>query len=295
MRLKIEHRTRYAYSLPVRAASQMLRLTPGSTGSQSIESWQVTAAGNLWPWQDQFGNTCHHHFMATASSELALTASGIVETHAHDGITADLPPYVLPDHVYLRETPYTAPDQALEALAEQHRPAITADPDAGLVALMNAVHTTVRYDTNCTDVSTNAAEALALGRGVCQDHAHVIIALCRLIGIPARYVSGYLCVAGNETPTASHAWAEAKLPGRGWLSLDGANDTVADDRYVRLGVGFDYRSASPVSGVRNGGGEETMAVGVKITMLDQRPGAQPAPPMVRQAGLGAPGPLAADQ
>jgi len=268
MRLAIEHHTRYSYETPVRTANQILRLSPTSNAAQSIETWRIDAEGSLWQWRDQFGNDCHYRYLAETGHDLSLTARGIVVTVPHAGITADGGPGELPQGVYLRSTVYTAPDAALEALAGDHRAAILQTPESGLVALMNAVHAAVRYEVEDTHVTNTAAEALGRGHGVCQDHAHIIIAACRLIGLPARYVSGYLWAGdASEIHTASHAWAEALVPGRGWLSLDGANDVIADDRYVRLSVGLDYTGASPVSGIRIGGGEEKMAVEVSIRPL----------------------------
>ena len=123
----------------------------------------------------------------------------------------------------------------------------------------------VTYIPGETDVDTTAAQALDAGSGVCQDHAHIFAACARLAGLPARYVSGYLCATddGNQQQ-ASHAWAEALLPGLGWVAFDPANATSPHAGYVRVAIGRDYMDTAPVRGLRTGPGEERMAVRVAV-------------------------------
>ena len=113
-----------------------------------------------------------------------------------------------------------------------------------------------------TDVRTAASEVLALGRGVCQDHAHLFLACARALGRPARYVSGYLHAEAEHM--ASHAWTDVWWPGQGWVSIDVTNRQYASERHCRLAVARDYEAASPVRGVRTGGGEESMRVDVLV-------------------------------
>jgi transglutaminase-like putative cysteine protease len=115
-----------------------------------------------------------------------------------------------------------------------------------------------------TTVMTTAAEALAKGSGVCQDHAHVFIAVARLLGLPARYVSGYLWQGGSETASASHAWAEAHVPDFGWLGFDPANNICPTEKYVRVAIGLDYGEAAPVRGIRRGAADEVLTVAVDV-------------------------------
>ena len=132
-------------------------------------------------------------------------------------------------------------------------------------ALMGKISSTVAYQPGFTSVETDADHALAQSKGVCQDHAHLFIACARVLGVPARYVSGYL-LAGqdNDSHLASHAWAEAHVDGLGWVSFDPVNRQSATDSYVRLAIAGDYLGAGPVRGVREGGGSESLAVSVQI-------------------------------
>ena len=128
-----------------------------------------------------------------------------------------------------------------------------------------AVAEAVNYEGGTTNVTTTAAEALAAGKGVCQDQTHLFIAAARHLELPARYVSGYLADStGNDSHLASHAWAEMLVDGLGWVSFDPANDQCATDAYIRLALGLDYGTASPIRGLRSGGGVEEMDVSVRI-------------------------------
>ena len=117
-----------------------------------------------------------------------------------------------------------------------------------------------------TSASHTAAESFALGAGVCQDHTHVFIACCRALGVPARYVSGYVDPAGGQQAT-SHAWAEVRIPGLGWVGFDAANGVSPTAAYVRVATGLDYADAAPVRGVRRGGAAETLAVAVEVQQV----------------------------
>ena len=122
----------------------------------------------------------------------------------------------------------------------------------------------MRYEVGASEVHWSAEDALAAGRGVCQDHAHVFVACARVLGLPARYVSGYLMTEGREVQDAAHAWAEAHVPGLGWVGFDPANGISPDTRYVRVATGLDYGQAAPVSGTRYGGAEEGLSVSVEV-------------------------------
>jgi transglutaminase-like putative cysteine protease len=127
------------------------------------------------------------------------------------------------------------------------------------------VHQEITFDTDPTHSGTTAAEAFALRRGVCQDLTHIFIAGARGLGLPARYVGGYLCRAdGASRQEAGHAWVEAFVPELGWLAFDPANGICATDAHVRVAAGLDYLGAAPVRGTRYGGGEEVLAVAVRV-------------------------------
>ncbi len=161
----------------------------------------------------------------------------------------------LPPPVFLAMTPLTAADARVRDFAGSQ---LRGGGAARLIDFAHAVAAAVAYRPGTTHVQTTAAEALALGQGVCQDHAHVFIAGCRASGLPARYVSGYYYRQALGPDTASHAWADVWVPGDGWVSIDITHGCFASDSLVRLAIGRDYDTASPVRGVRVGGGAEAM-------------------------------------
>jgi len=139
---------------------------------------------------------------------------------------------------------------------------VPGDPLATAMALMHAVYAQIKYEKGATDVTTTATEALALGRGVCQDFSHIMLAVCRCQGIPARYVSGYLYNNGHSA--ATHAWVDAYLPGFGWRSLDCTHDQEQTAQYVRVAIGRDYSDVPPTRGIFLGNAKETMEVTVSV-------------------------------
>ena len=262
MKLSIHHETQYEYSAPLRYALQSVRLTPQPSAHQTVLHWAVHAPGQLFAERDGYGNHAHTWSMARRVFRGAIRAAGLVETHASPWLVdADgVPP---PPQVYLRPTEL-APSHRL--LAELSREPMAGGVSAsGVMALAGAVRERVAYRKGATSVKTNALDALALGAGVCQDHAHVFIAACRSLGIAARYVSGYF-YAPEAPALASHAWADVciDMAQRLWLSVDITHGCLMDERHVRLAVGPDYAACLPIRGVRSGGGEESMRVKVEI-------------------------------
>ncbi len=170
---------------------------------------------------------------------------------------------------YLAPTPLTVPSAAMVDLARTHLEG-PGPARERLLALAGGVYQKVRYTPGTTSVEDSAAVVYERGQGVCQDQAHVFVACCRAAGIPARYVSGYLCsVDGAES--ASHAWVDAWLEERqGWLGIDVTHLEPMGPKHCRLAVGRDYLDAAPVRGVRRGGGREEMDVSVAaLTSGDQ--------------------------
>lgn len=259
MRLHIHHATRYRYNDPAMYSIQHLRLTPREDVSQHILNWRISTPGHPRAQQDAHGNTIHTLSLTSPHQEIMLVVDGEIETH-------DAPTLLprgdgLSPLAYLAASTLAAPDEAITRFAFEH---FAGSPRrAALLALMEAVCDKVRYRTGATDVDHTAAEAFALGEGVCQDQAHVFVACCRALGIPARYVSGYLFTDAEHA--ASHAWADAWLDDEdGWLSCDVTHRRFADGHLCRLAVGRDYLDAGPVRGVRRGGSDETMEVRVVV-------------------------------
>ena len=131
-------------------------------------------------------------------------------------------------------------------------------------ALSAAILETVGYEGGNTHSGTTAEEAITGGTGVCQDHAHIFCSAARLLGLPARYVSGYLMMNDRVEQDASHAWAEAYFEGLGWVGFDVSNGYSPDERYIRVATGIDFREAAPINGMRMGGSDEGVLVTLKV-------------------------------
>jgi transglutaminase-like putative cysteine protease len=172
--------------------------------------------------------------------------------------------------LYFRETLYTTVTPAIREFAARFESALGEDRIKALHEVMLGIADRVEYSPGDTHVHTTGAEALEQGTGVCQDHAHVFCAICRALGVPSRYVSGYLTHGlGHEAHAASHAWAEAFVDSLGWVGFDPTNRACPDESYIRIAVGLDYAEAGPVRGVRAGGGVETMTVKVSFPSQQQ--------------------------
>ena len=265
MLIRVEHATAYAYSEPLVSSTQYLRMTPLSGRTQvggELEGSHAPGAVTH-QWYDQYGNCCHTLTVAQPVTELAIKVSGLVRTRDTNGVVG-LAPAELPLGLYLRETPYTV---CSEPIRDYCRPlqakARTATASRRCMRSCSRIADDVEYTKGETHVHTTGAEALEQGSGVCQDHAHVFCAVCRTLGIPARYVSGYLSHgAGHEAHASSHAWADAYVEDLGWVSFDPSNRTGATEAYIRIATGLDYAEAGPIRGVRSGGGVETMTYSV---------------------------------
>ena len=266
MLIEIRHVTTYSYGTPARYSVQSLRLPPPSFDGQDVLTWTISAPGfdKRIEYRDGLGNLVHLASMSGVHDGITIEASGIVETEDRSGIVRGLIE-VAPRRVFLRETEKTAPDKAIRELARSvSNGKVPKDVLDCMHALMRTVQDAVEYEIGATHEHTSAADALAAGKGVCQDHAHVFISAARLIGIPARYVNGYF-LSGTLAPSeAAHAWAEAWIDGLGWVGFDPANGMCPTDRYVRLASGFDAASAAPIRGTQRGGENEALDVKVEV-------------------------------
>jgi transglutaminase-like putative cysteine protease len=264
MQLTIRHETRYSYSAPLAYTIQQLHLTPRVEPQQHVLSWQIAMPGHVHAYTDAFGNLSHMMTLDTAHQALSIVAYGAVETTMPDQGRVPGGDAVSP-LIFTVPTRLTAATPGICELAASCLPdgrATTRD----LMCLAEHIFGAVRYQSGATAVDTTASDALALGRGVCQDHAHLFLACCHAQGIPARYVSGYIDPENTEH-AASHAWVDAWAEDRdysGWVSIDVTHARLMTDAYCRLAVGRDYEGAAPVRGVRRGGGTESLSVNVQI-------------------------------
>jgi transglutaminase-like putative cysteine protease len=266
MRLCIDHRTDYRFSEPQRRLVQLLRVTPVDFAAQHVVQWQidVDCDARLRDHRDGFGNRVTMLYIDGPIEQVALRVSGEVLTDDRSGMIEDIAE-PLPARAFLRDSRLSRADDAIRAFAGDIARA-KADPLDRMHLLMARLLDEIRFEPTLDAVERDAATAFAANRGVCQDHAHIFCAAARAMGIPARYISGHLFRRdGAERQEASHAWAEAYLPSIGWTGFDPANGIGPDDAYIRIACGLDYRDAAPIAGRRMGGGDETLAVDVRVT------------------------------
>ncbi|TRW98724.1 transglutaminase family protein [Paracoccus sp. M683] len=269
MKLQISHETVYGYDQPIRNLVQSLRLTPSVFEGQKTHEWEIDVTGGMRGpgFRDGAGDWIEGWTVRGPVQEVTVRISGRVDTRDTAGVLRGHREMIHP-LAYLRDTRPTRADDGLRDLAAQ------VGGSADLLDLSHklsgAVADAIRYTNGSTHAATTAAEALALGEGVCQDHAHALIAVARERDLPARYVSGYLhSTQDGQSHDAAHAWAEIFVDGLGWVGFDAANRCCPDERYVRLGSGLDAQDAAPIRGVAMGTGTEKLAVAVRVEELAQ--------------------------
>ena len=290
--LEIVHETRYAYAAPVALAHHLAHLRPLADAAQRVLGFdlQITPVpGHRQDSVDSFGNAqCHFSLLAPHGALVVRAASRVVlaprfgaldaaRAPAWDAVAARLP-YVArtpfePALEFALPSPYVPRLEALRDYARRSFPPGRPLAEAA-IDLMRRIHADFRYESASTDVDTPLATAFAQRRGVCQDFAHLMAGALRMLGLPARYVSGYLLTEPPEGgpamvgADASHAWVQAWCPGTpgvpadGWLDLDPTNDVVPGSGHVRVAVGRDFGDVTPLRGVIRGGGRHTLAVAV---------------------------------
>jgi transglutaminase-like putative cysteine protease len=266
MNLNVSYTTAYHYDEPTRRIIQLLRVTPASFAGQTVLDWRidVDCDAKLREGRDGYGNLTHMLYIDKPVRSLAVTIAGRVLTEDRAGVVKGLP-HDLPPPVFLRTTPLTEPGSAIDKLAAWTMRGSESMLDK-VHRLAVRLHEKMRFDTEATGVETVAEQACAEGHGVCQDFSHIFIAALRRAGIPARYISGHLFRRdGEHVQEAAHAWAEAWIEDLGWTAFDSVNGISADDAYVRVACGLDYRDAAPVAGARAGGGGEDLEVEVRVT------------------------------
>ncbi|MBS0480908.1 MAG: transglutaminase family protein [Proteobacteria bacterium] len=264
MRLKIEHTTRYSFSAPVAHGLQRLRLIPKNTQGQQVVDWRMVYSGA----QVEVEYDDHHHnrtvlVSVEPGSELVeIHCEGTIATADNHGVIGQISGH-MPLWAFRQQTALTRPGPRMRALIGEVA-AGKAETLEMLHRLSGLILSEVSYAVGETGVATSGEEAAALGKGVCQDHAHIFIGGARAMGIPARYVSGYLMMNDRIEQEAGHAWAEAHVEHLGWVGFDVSNGISPDERYVRVATGCDYREAAPVTGISWGRGESVLAVRLAV-------------------------------
>lgn len=265
MRLTIRHETIYTYSTPARGVIQTLRLQPRNHDGQFVRRWRIDIDADCRVDRDEdaFGNITHTFTAEGAFTQLSVIAEGTALTSETGGLvkgTAER----FPLSFWLRSTPLTEAKQRIRDFARLIAAGEGGDRLSLLHSLNTQLHREFSFVIGDTHAATTAEEAFAQRCGVCQDLAHVFIACARALGIPARYVGGYYMRTDTIYQEAGHAWAEAHVPGLGWIGFDPANGVCVTERHVRVASGLDYLDAAPVRGARLGGSDETLAVTVEV-------------------------------
>jgi len=263
VQLSIHHLTRYDFDEPVSHGLQRLRLTPKTTSGQRILEWTMRLEGATVEaeYDDHNHNRTTLIAVAPGTREVTIACDGLVETSDLSGVIGRHAGH-LPLWHFLDQTPATSPGPRMRALVAGLP--VEDDPVTTLHRLSARVIELVEYSTGHTDAETRAEEALIAARGVCQDHAQIFVGCARLLGVPARYVSGYLMMNDRIEQEAGHAWAEAHIAGLGWVGFDVSNGISPDPRYVRVATGRDYREAAPVTGISYGARDHAMHVRLAV-------------------------------
>ncbi len=266
MILTVEHVTRYSYDRPVRGLVQSHRLMPVTNDGQRIIDWQVEVTDGLKGgcFRDGAGDMVQSWSVIGPVSSIGVTVRGTVETHDQAGVLRGHRETVSP-HCYLQETAATHAEGPLLDLAAKARK--VKNPLDAAHLLSERIAKAIIWTPGVTQSQTTAVEAMAQAKGVCQDHAHALIAAARAAGMPARYVSGYMVAEGRQD--AAHAWAEIHLPELGWVGFDAANGCCPDDRYIRIASGLDAQDAAPIRGWARGEGTEKLEVAVAVQTVEQ--------------------------
>jgi transglutaminase-like putative cysteine protease len=263
MRIRISHSIAYSYAEPVRQLRQVLRLTPRDHDGQHVMSWRIAPSidGRLHAGQDPFGNLTHDFSADGPIEHYAIEINGLVETVDLAGVVRGVVEKVPPD-VFMRETRLTQANDALRSLADKAAGREGSDLTK-LHALLEVIQGEIRCVPTADRIGIGAAACAEAGEGIPQDIAHLFMTCARLLGAPARYVSGYVA-ASDTLPHAdgAHAWAEAYLPDYGWIGFDAANGLCPIDTHVRVATGLDFADAAPVRGARTGGQAESLLVEV---------------------------------
>jgi transglutaminase-like putative cysteine protease len=288
----IRHLTRFRYKQPVSESIMETRMHPRSDHSQHCLSFSLSVSPRcrVFSYRDHYGNNVQHFDIPGDHEQLVIVAESLVEQH----IPMDIPAFLAPEAwsaldamvaegdygEMLLPSTFAQPTPALLEMAKKLNVVRRDDPLMVVHELNKSIYEYFEYVPRSTRVDSPIDEAIASHKGVCQDFAHTMIALLRHIGIPARYVSGYLYRGRGDhdrsLPDASHAWVEVLLPQLNWVGLDPTNDLIAYNRHIRTAVGRDYADVPPTHGVFRGKTESELYVAVHVE------GSMEAPPLDRK-------------
>jgi transglutaminase-like putative cysteine protease len=288
MRFDIRYRTQFTYEDLVRESQNELRACPASNEHQELISYRVVTSPStkVYSFNDYWGTRVDAFGLRLPHVALEVVAEASVETSQRPLLTVAPHLDVLRDDrfcdahwEYLQPSPHAEWGEGIQAEARRQREIVGDDLVSLVLGLHRVTGARLSYAVGETDVGTPVEDVLRRGKGVCQDYAHVAVALCRSQGIPARYVSGYLFTRDDRTgadvtdgdlvEVQTHAWFEAAVPGFGWLALDPTNQQEVGVRHVKIGHGRDYDDVQPLRGVFAGASSPELDARVEIRRVGQ--------------------------
>ena len=283
----IRHITNFVYDPAVRESVMEVRVQPRNEAQQRCLTFylDVNPRANVMWYRDYLGNTVHHFDIPGQHAHVKVVAQALVEVQlvpepnvAEAGGWQELDTQVAAGDYWemLLPSRFARPTELLQQFAQEHRVERNGSPLETLLKLNQTLYDAFDYVPNSTKVDSPIDDALRSRQGVCQDFAHIMIALVRQLGIPCRYVSGYLYhgkVHGVEahdrsSEGATHAWVEAFVPGPGWVAFDPTNNILGCDRHIRVAIGRDYADVPPTRGVYKGGAQNELSVAVTVSPSD---------------------------
>ena len=293
----IRHTTTFRYDTPVRESVMEVRMQPRSDAHQRCLKFHldVDPSANIMEHRDFLQNTIHHFDIAGSHTYLKITANAVVEVDAPAADMSDAGDWAELDVLVKTEdhwemllpSAFAKSTDLLNALAQELHCERRGTPLELLTELNQNIYTAFAYVPNSTSVDSPIDEALQARKGVCQDFAHIMIALVRPLGIPCRYVSGYLFRSEGDGDLerttqegASHAWVEALVPGIGWLAFDPTNNSIGGDRHIQVAIGRDYADIPPTRGIYKGDALSELSVAVTVSPANAPPPAEMAPSII---------------
>jgi transglutaminase-like putative cysteine protease len=287
MYYNVRHITRFGYSALITQSVMEVRMQPRSEGPQRCLHFKLALnpSARVLAHSDYLGNVVHHFDIPGQHRQLNIAAEALVEIRDYPPVPEALDEsaweavdqLALAEYDFLIPSPYTQPTDLLDGLAAELQVERRGDPLSLLRELNGAIYQAFDYVPNSTRVDSPIDDALRTRKGVCQDYSHILIALARRLGIPCRYISGYLFHRKNNgngdrsAQDATHAWVEALLPELGWIGFDPTNNLICGERHIRVAIGRDYADVPPTRGVFKGEAESELSVGVNVSLVDEPP------------------------
>lgn len=283
----VRHVTKFRYSTPISESIMEVRIQPRNEGIQRCLDFRLSTSprAQIMEYRDELGNRVHHFDIPNKHNHLTISAEAIVELLSPPEMPDALPTaswdeldrMTATDDYWdmLRPSHFAHPSELLSQLMHELDIQRRDDPLTVLRSINTAIYEHFDYEKKQTTVDSPIDDALSIRRGVCQDFAHIMIALVRELGIPCRYVSGYLFQPSEKNlrseDGATHAWIEALLPELHWVGFDPTNNILARERHIRIAVGRDYADVPPTNGVFRGAAESELSVTVKVYPTDVPP------------------------